>query len=224
MLHIVDHPTSKHGPDPITPVAIVLHDTEGDLAGGLYWLADAPKAEASVSIHYLIAPDGTIFRIVRETQRAWHAGTAHDYGNWNSIGIELSHRSGHPYPAAQLKALEELILDIASRWRIEAVVGHKDICLPPGRKTDPQLNPQDYSLAAIRARRGEEVDMTKDEVIALIRAEIEAAYLPADQVQQAEQELMAAGIITQSHPAAKAASIGYLNLTLARLLRRLSKS
>ena len=100
---------------------------------------------AKVSAHYLIDEDGTIFRLVAESMRAWHAGVASWRGetdvNGRSIGIELvnpGHEFGYrPFPEAQMAALEELAGDILSRHPIPPrhVLGHSDVA--PGRKTDP---------------------------------------------------------------------------------------
>ena len=94
-----------------------------------------------VSAHYLIAEDGTVFSLVPEELRAWHAGV----GSWGSvtdvnsrsIGIELANPGACPFAAAQMDALEALLADIRSRWAIpaERVIGHSDIA--PGRKIDP---------------------------------------------------------------------------------------
>jgi len=102
-----------------------------------------PKAE--VSAHYVIDEDGTIFRMVSEDLRAWHAGIAFWHGardiNSTSIGIEIVN-PGHEYgyrafPKAQIDAFATLATDVMQRHGIRAcdVLGHSDIA--PGRKTDP---------------------------------------------------------------------------------------
>ena len=100
---------------------------------------------AKVGAHYLIDEDGTIYRLVAEGMRAWHAGVASWRGetdvNGRSIGIELAnpgHEFGYrPFPEAQMVALEELAGEILSRHPIPPrhVLGHSDVA--PGRKTDP---------------------------------------------------------------------------------------
>ncbi len=98
-----------------------------------------PRAE--VSAHYLIAGDGTVWQLVAEHLRAWHAGAGEWGGsddiNSRSIGIELDNRGDHPFAAPQMRALEILLAGILSRWDIgpEAVIGHSDMA--PGRKGDP---------------------------------------------------------------------------------------
>ncbi|MFQ5535149.1 MAG: N-acetylmuramoyl-L-alanine amidase [Sphingomonadales bacterium] len=100
---------------------------------------------ARVGAHYLIDEDGTVYRMVAEESRAWHAGVASWAGesdiNGCSIGIELvnpGHEFGYrPFPDAQMTALEILSRDILARHPIPKarVLGHGDVS--PARKQDP---------------------------------------------------------------------------------------
>lgn len=104
---------------------------------------DNPKEQ--VSAHYMIDEDGTIYRLVDESMRAYHAGKSFWDGetdiNSASIGIELvnpGHEWGyHPFPSAQMQAVIDLCKDILSRNDIPAwnVLGHSDVA--PERKSDP---------------------------------------------------------------------------------------
>jgi len=125
--------------DGLTPSLIVLHYTAmASAAAALDRLCD-PLTE--VSAHYLIAGDGTIWQMVDEVQRAWHAGAGEWRGqddiNSRSIGIELDNRGTHPFANAQMVALEGLMPQIMARWGITpaGVIGHSDMA--PGRKCDP---------------------------------------------------------------------------------------
>lgn len=118
---------------------VVIHYTAmADAASALERLCDA---SAEVSAHYLIENTGKVVQMVEETQRAWHAGAGEWGGladiNSRSIGIELDNRGTHPFAAAQMDALEELLRGIMARWPVppEGVIGHSDMA--PGRKTDP---------------------------------------------------------------------------------------
>ncbi len=140
-----ERPSSSHGPRaPGTAIAmLVLHYTGMETAEAALELLCDPAAE--VSAHYLIDEDGTVWRLVAEDRRAWHAGRAAWRGatgiNDRSIGIELvnpGHEFGYrPFPAAQISALIALCRDILSRHAIppSRVLGHSDIA--PTRKTDP---------------------------------------------------------------------------------------
>lgn len=106
--------------------------------GARDWLC---TPEAQVSAHYVISPQGTIWQLVDEANRAWHAGV----GQWgdvadvnsHSIGIELSNTGSQPFAEPLMAALEGLLPGILSRWGIppERVIGHSDMA--PGRKIDP---------------------------------------------------------------------------------------
>ena len=126
-----------------SPDLIILHYTGMETAeGALKWLR-AP--ESQVSCHYFVHEDGRVEQLVRETERAWHAGKSSWKGetdiNSASIGIEIAN-PGHPgglpdFPEAQLNAIVELCLDCGRRWEIvpERVLAHSDVA--PIRKVDP---------------------------------------------------------------------------------------
>ena len=122
---------------------LVLHYTGmQSAAAALDRLCDP---EAKVSSHYLVEEDGTVWRLVDELQRAFHAGASCWQGQPNlnlaSIGVEIvnpGHEWGYrPFPEAQMAAVEALCRAILSRHPIppDRVVGHSDIA--PDRKTDP---------------------------------------------------------------------------------------
>jgi N-acetylmuramoyl-L-alanine amidase len=100
---------------------------------------------AKVSAHYVLDEDGTVWRLVEESRRAWHAGTSFWQGtrdvNAASIGIELvnpGHDWGYrAFPNAQMAALETLCRGLLLRHPIprDRVVGHSDVA--PLRKQDP---------------------------------------------------------------------------------------
>ena len=100
---------------------------------------------AAVSAHYVVDEDGTIYRLVPESLRAWHAGAGFWQGvrdiNSTSIGIEVvnpGHEFGYrAFPPVQIEAVISLAREIMQRHTIASgdVVGHADIA--PGRKADP---------------------------------------------------------------------------------------
>jgi N-acetylmuramoyl-L-alanine amidase len=122
---------------------LLLHYTgmaDGDVA--LRWMC---MERSQVSSHYLVHEDGRIVQLVREVDRAWHAGAGSWRGgddiNSRSIGIEIvnpGHEHGYrPFPPEQIAALLALCQEIVDRWQIapEDVLGHSDVA--PGRKLDP---------------------------------------------------------------------------------------
>lgn len=125
------------------PDMIVLHYTGMKTgAGAEAWLCD-PASE--VSSHYLVHEDGRIVQMVRENDRAWHAGKSSWFGrtdiNSCSIGIEIvnpGHSLGYrSFPKRQIDAVIGLCKGIVQRQSIPAqrVLAHSDVA--PGRKIDP---------------------------------------------------------------------------------------
>jgi N-acetylmuramoyl-L-alanine amidase len=100
---------------------------------------------ARVSAHYVVGEGGEVFRVVPESERAWHAGVSSWEGqastNARAIGIEIAnggHDFGLPsYPGVQIDAVIALVRDILTRNKLapSRVVGHSDIA--PERKEDP---------------------------------------------------------------------------------------
>jgi N-acetylmuramoyl-L-alanine amidase len=122
---------------------IILHYTgmkTGDEAEA--WLC---TPDSQVSSHYLVHEDGGIVQMVRESDRAWHAGKSFWRGetdiNSRSVGVEIvnpGHEFGYRnFPRGQIEAVIELCRGIVSRNRIRPyrVLAHSDVA--PGRKVDP---------------------------------------------------------------------------------------
>ncbi|CAN7512488.1 N-acetylmuramoyl-L-alanine amidase [Mesorhizobium sp. LjNodule214] len=129
--------------DTLKPDMIVLHYTGmATGAGAEAWLCD-PSSE--VSAHYLVHEDGRVVQMVREGDRAWHAGKSSWFGrtdiNSCSVGIEIvnpGHSLGYPaFPKRQITAVTGLCAGIVQRHSIPAqrVLAHSDVA--PGRKIDP---------------------------------------------------------------------------------------
>ena len=127
----------------MVPDCLILHYTGMETgAAAENWLC-APESE--VSAHYLVHEDGRVVQMVRESDRAWHAGR----GSWKgrsdvnsfSIGIEIVNAGpldGFPdFPDRQIEAVAALCRDICARHGIapERVLAHSDVA--PGRKIDP---------------------------------------------------------------------------------------
>lgn len=144
-LHFIQYPSPNFGArrGGVRPDMVILHYTGMESAEAAAGRLCDPCAE--VSAHYLLDMDGTVFAMVPEDQRAWHAGVS-SWGavsdvNSRSIGIELAnpgHFHGYPpFPEPQMAALSRLLQGILERWSIppERVLGHS--CIAPGRKIDP---------------------------------------------------------------------------------------
>lgn len=125
------------------PDLLILHYTgmeTGEAAE--VWLC---AQESEVSCHYIVHEGGRIVQMVRESDRAWHAGKGswkgrEDVNSW-SIGIEVVNAGPlaqfPDFPDVQIHAVAELARDICARNHIspERVLAHSDVS--PGRKIDP---------------------------------------------------------------------------------------
>jgi AmpD protein len=98
-------------------------------------------ADAKVSSHFLIRRDGELIQFVPCLRRAWHAGQSEWRGrsrcNDFSIGIELEGADDQPFADSQYAMLAKLTGALLREYPIQDCVGHSDIAIPPGRKTDP---------------------------------------------------------------------------------------
>src|SRR5918997_1559670 len=119
-------PNLDHRPAGCAIDVLILHYTGMPSAAAA--LARLCDPAAKVSAHYLIDEDGTVFALVPEAERAWHAGRSWWRGrsglNDTSVGIELAnpgHEWGYrPFPAAQMEALAALARGIMARWSMPA--------------------------------------------------------------------------------------------------------
>jgi N-acetylmuramoyl-L-alanine amidase len=148
----VGSPNFNQRPNPNDIWAIVIHSTaNSSLEGVINWFNNP---QALVSAHYSIGKDGRIVRHVRDENRAWHAGKSEWKGvpnvNNYAIGIELVNLNDgqDPYPEEQHQANVQLCINLCRKHNIktENIMGHLDIAVPKGRKTDPR----GYDLERLR--------------------------------------------------------------------------
>ena len=123
------------------PNLVIIHHTSNNtLEQALHTLT---SPERKVSSHYLIGRNGTIFQLVEENARAWHAGKSWWGGftdiNSASLGIELDNNGREPFADAQIEALLVLLADIQRRYHIPPAnfIAHADVA--PTRKDDPSV-------------------------------------------------------------------------------------
>jgi len=96
-----------------------------------------------VSCHYLISNKGSIYNLVSEKNRAWHAGQSYWDSitdiNSNSIGIELdfSPNYNNSFSKNMIFSLLKLLDIIKKKYKIsnKNILAHSDIA--PYRKVDP---------------------------------------------------------------------------------------
>lgn len=123
------------------PNYVIIHHTAQDSVKQT--LRTFTLERTSVSSHYVIAKDGTIYQMLNDYFRAWHAGA----GKWgsnsdinsSSLGIELDNNGSEPFPEVQINSLLRLLDTLKEKYNIpvENFLGHADIA--PIRKTDPSV-------------------------------------------------------------------------------------
>ncbi|MEO8165848.1 MAG: 1,6-anhydro-N-acetylmuramyl-L-alanine amidase AmpD [Betaproteobacteria bacterium] len=98
-------------------------------------------AGAKVSSHFLIRRSGELLQFVPCSRRAWHAGQSEWCGrsrcNDFSIGVEIEGTDWDAFEGVQYETLGRLACALRDKYPIKDCVGHSDIALPRGRKTDP---------------------------------------------------------------------------------------
>lgn len=100
--------------------------------------------KSQVSAHYVICKDGTLFHMLNDYLRAWHAGVS-KWGsqsdiNSSSIGIEIDNNGNEVFSEAQLNCLLGLLTNLKKTYNISTAnfIGHSEIA--PTRKVDPNVN------------------------------------------------------------------------------------
>lgn len=134
----VNHAAGRAG----TVRGVVLHITDGDTAAGAISWFKNPASE--VSAHYVVDRDGTIYRVVRETDTAWANGklvkpdlahplvtrwvAGHINPNGETVSIEAAGKPSYGWSAAQVAAIAWLVADVTARHGLpmtrDAVLGH----------------------------------------------------------------------------------------------------
>lgn len=106
--------------------------------------------------------DGTVYVIAAGL--CYHAGVVRDssYSNSYAIGIEAEATGVTTWPEVQMDAYARLCAALCEHYDVPVsrVLGHKEICYPPGRKSDPN-----FDMDAFRARianNPQEMKMDKD--------------------------------------------------------------
>lgn len=100
---------------------VVMHFTDGSSAQGAINRFLNPAEQ--VSAHYIVDRDGTIYQMVRDTDKAWHAKAA----NARSIGIEHVALPGQQMTPAQTTSSVSLIKWLTATYAIpkSGITGHR---------------------------------------------------------------------------------------------------
>lgn len=148
--------TRGHGPMGEVKT-IVAHHTAGPKTGNYPSIGTVrsgrPGLEGPLS-QLGIGRDGTIYVIAAGL--CYHAGPVldPDFSNDNALGIEAENTGlGEEWSRAQLDAYVKLCAALVREFGLEVtdVRGHKEICYPKGRKTDPYFAAPSLSMVQFRA-------------------------------------------------------------------------
>jgi len=124
-----------HNRQGFKPEAVVVHMAEANAEACLEKFND-PLLRSST--HYLVTKKGEVWKLVEETDTAWHAGGVHKPSwrllkpeinpNLYTIGIAHEGKAGQAWSEEMYQASAQLIASIASRWDIpldrEHIIGH----------------------------------------------------------------------------------------------------
>jgi len=121
------------------PNFVIIHHTAQNSCQQTLQTFTLPRTQ--VSAHYVICKDGTVYHMLNDNLRAWHAGTS-KWGNVTdvnsvSIGIELDNNGAESFTEAQISNLLMVLKALKKKYNIPAAnfIGHSDIA--PSRKVDP---------------------------------------------------------------------------------------
>lgn len=132
----------------IKPMMVVLHWTEIPTVAGTFNTFNTSRLPAArkgiagasalnVSSQYVVDRDGTIYRLMPDTTFARHVIGL----NYCAIGVENIGGDNSPLTDAQLKANEDLVRYLKSKYDIQYVIGHFEYLqfkdTPLWKETDP---------------------------------------------------------------------------------------
>lgn len=126
---------------------IVCHHTAGPHAGNAPSLNVVTNGRTGLSgplSNFVLGRDGTVYVVAAGL--CYHAGAVRDtsYANAFSLGIEAENTglADDPWPEVQVDAYARLCAALVLEFDLTVgrVLGHKEVCYPPGRKIDPTLD------------------------------------------------------------------------------------
>lgn len=124
------------------PNSVIIHHTAQNSCEQTLKTFTLKKTQ--VSAHYVICKDGTLYHMLNDYLRAWHAGAGKWGGqsdiNSSSIGIEIDNDGTAIFTEAQINCLLGLLANLKKTYSIPTAnfIGHADIT--PTRKVDPNVN------------------------------------------------------------------------------------
>lgn len=147
-----------HGHGPMNSVkSIICHHTAGPNNGKNYpsynTVRNGRPGLPGPLAQLGIGRDGTIY--VFGAGVAYHAGkvTSTKYNNWNALGIEAENNgTGEKWGDELMESYVLLVRALIDEFKLplSAVLGHKEVCKPRGRKIDPNFDMDEFRAAVKR--------------------------------------------------------------------------
>ncbi|WP_326565064.1 peptidoglycan recognition family protein [Amycolatopsis rhabdoformis] len=132
--------------------AVVCHHTAGPATGNAPSLGVVQNGRSDLPgplAHYVLGRDGTVYVVAAGL--CYHAGAVlnNAWSNNYAIGIEAEATGTAAWPDVQMDAYARLCRALCTTFSLplSAVLGHKEVCAPKGRKVDPN-----FDMGAFRAR------------------------------------------------------------------------
>lgn len=148
----------SHGHGPMNSVkSIICHHTAGPDNGKNYpsygTVRNGRPGLPGPLAQLGIGRDGTIY--VFGAGVAYHAGkvTSTKYNNWNALGIEAENNgTGEKWGDELMESYVLLVRALIDEFKLplSAVLGHKEVCKPRGRKIDPNFDMDAFRAAVKR--------------------------------------------------------------------------
>lgn len=164
--------SAGHGP--MTDVkTITCHHTAGSPNGDAPSLAvvrdgrpdlDGPLAQ------YLLSRSGVVYVVAAGV--CWHTGATLQswQGNYHSIGIEAEATGTALWPEVQLQAYARLCASLSKAFNVPVgrILGHKEVCSPPGRKSDPNFDMNAFRTRVASVLNGSPIPVPTRKELAMI--------------------------------------------------------
>jgi N-acetyl-anhydromuramyl-L-alanine amidase AmpD len=137
-------------------------------------VTDGRAGLAGPLCNYGLGRDGTVYVVA--AGYGWHAGVVRDqsYANDYAIGIEAEATGLTGWPSIQMDAYAQLCAALCDAFDLspDRVLGHKEVCAPRGRKSDPNFDMDQFRT---RVRNAPGLDQEEDRMAAFTQLDLEKA-------------------------------------------------
>lgn len=176
---------------------IVCHHTAGPSTGNYPSLGTVRDGRPGLSgplANLGLGRDGTVYVIAAGL--CYHAGEVlrSDYGNGYSIGIEAEATGISSWPDVQMDAYARLCKALCEHYGVPVarVLGHKEVCAPVGRKTDPNFDMAVFRLAVAGTELEADMTPAQEAKLDAVLAKLDKLDKVLDRITKSKREILAA--------------------------------